>query len=223
MILPPSIGLFVLPMYSRMPKPHHSRRIEVQVPSRDFSEGVPTALARLGYEFVPARGRSTEPDARIVAAGRLNRLSAEATAPIIVFGGRRIVRASDPRVIGLVRRPAKLLDLYRLLQNALETHPRSVPRIATSLPARSLRNGEDAPGAIVSLSERGCLLRSAKSLPGDGSIQLQFALSDLGLIETRAEPRHLAGEETGLAFERLPEASRTAIAGFVTRSLTQSL
>jgi hypothetical protein len=206
-----------------MPKPHHSRRIEVRVPSRDFSEGVRIALGRLGYELVPARGRSADPDARIVAADRLNRLSAEATAPIILFGGRRSRRAGDPRVIGVVRLPARLLDLYCLLQNALETHPRAVPRIPTSLAARSLRKGVDAPGAILSLSERGCLLRSAKSLPGDGSIQLQFALPDLGLIDIRAEPRHRAGEETGLAFQGLPEDSRTAIAGFVTRSLTRSL
>jgi rubredoxin len=60
-------------------------------------------------------------------------------------------------------------------------------------------------------------------LPGDGSLHLQFTLPDLGLIYTRAKPRHAAGNESGLAFESLPDASRTAIAEFVTKSLTQSL
>ena len=210
-------------MYSDMPKPGYSRRIEVRVPSRDFSAGVPTALGRLGYELVPARGRAAAPDARLVAAGRLSRLSAEATAPVILFGGPRSRDADDPRVIGTVARPAGLLDLYPLLQAALEAHPRAVPRIPTSLPARSLREGSDTPGAILSLSERGCLLRSASSLPGDGFLHLQFTLPDQGLIYTRAEPRHHVGNESGLEFESLPESSRAAISEFVTISLTQSL
>lgn len=204
-----------------MTEPGFWRRIEVRVPSRDFAAGVRTALGRLGYELVPARGSVQPPDARIVAASRLGRLSAEATAPIILFGGPRSRGRDDPRVIGVVTPPAALLDLYPLLQSALETNPRAVPRIPTSLPARSLREGVDTPGAILSLSEKGCLLRSAMSLPGGGSLHLQFALPDLGVIFTRAEPRHEAGNESGLAFERLPEASRTAIAEFVTRSLTR--
>jgi hypothetical protein len=54
-------------------------------------------------------------------------------------------------------------------------------------------------------------------------VHLQFTLADLGLIDTRAKPRHAAGNESGLAFESLPETSRTAIAEFVTTSLTRSL
>jgi hypothetical protein len=210
-------------MHSGMSKSRYWRRIEVRVPSRDFSPGVQRALERLEYELVPARGRDKAPDARIVAAGRLSRLGATATAPIILIGGPRSHGADDPRVIGVVRAPAGLLDLYPLLQDALEAHPRAVPRISTALPARSLREGADTPGAIFSLSEKGCLLRSAANLPGFGSLHLQFALPDRGPIFTRAEPRHQAGNESGLAFQRLPEASRAAIAEFVTRSLTQGL
>jgi hypothetical protein len=195
----------------------------VRVPSRDFSPGVQRALERLGYELVPARGRAEAPDARIVAAGRLSRLSPESTAPIILIGGPQSHGADDPRVIGVVRPPAGLLDLYPLLQDALEAHPRAVPRIPTALPARSLREGVDTPGAILSLSEKGCLLRSASSLPGFGSLHLQFMLPDGGPIYTGAEPRHETGKESGLVFERLPEASRAAIAEFVTSSLTHHL
>jgi hypothetical protein len=204
-----------------MSKPGYWRRIEVHVPWWSFAPGVWTALERLGYELVPARGRTEAPDASIVAAGRLSQLTTEATVPIILIGEPQSQGEDDPRVIGVVGPPAELLDLYPLLQSALEEHPRAVPRIPTSLPARSLREGVDTPGAILSLSEKGCFLRSASSLPGFGSLHLQFTLPDLGLIHTRAEPRLEAENEFGLAFEGLPEPSRGAIAEFVTRSLTQ--
>jgi hypothetical protein len=164
-----------------------------------------------------------------VAADRLSQLSTEATEPIILIGEPQSQGADDPRVVGVVRRPAGLLDLYRLLQSALEEHPRTAPRLPTSLSARSFREGVDTPATILSLSERGCLIRSGINLPGDGSLHLEFRLPDSGLIHTlgpihtRAEPRHEAGNELGLEFEGLPEASRAAIAEFVTRSLTQGL
>ena len=56
-----------------------------------------------------------------------------------------------------------------------------------------------------------------------GFLELHFALPGCGLIYTWAQPRYRAGKETGLAFESLPEAARTAIGEFVTSSLTQSL
>jgi len=195
------------------------RRIEVRVPSRDFEDGVETALGRLGYELLPARTRSKAPDARLVAAGRLSRLDASATEPVILFGGLRSKDAEDPRVIGIVERPAGLLELYSRLQDALEETPRAVPRMAASLPARSFRDGIDAPGAIMSLSEKGCLLRSTVRLPGEGALKLQFALPDRGLIDTWAEPCNSAGRELGLAFDGISEVSRIAIADYVTTSL----
>ena len=160
------------------------------------------------------------PDARLVAAGRLSRLPATATEPVVLFGGVRSKDAEDPRVIGTVSRPAELRELYSLLQRALEQTPRAVPRVRATLPARSFREGVDAPGAIMSLSEKGCLLRSTVRLPGEGALKLQFALPDRGLIDTWAEPCNNAGRELGLAFDGLPDASRFAIADFVTASLT---
>jgi hypothetical protein len=201
----------------------YSRRIEVRAPQGDFLPCVQAALGRLGYELAPARGRAETPDARIVAAGRLGRLRADATAPIVVIGGPRSGGGDDPRVTGVVERPAGLIDLYRALQEALETHPRAVPRVPTLLAARSLHEGVGVPGAILSLSERGCRLRSVSRLPGRGPLQLQFALPDRRLIETRAQPRNCAGKEAGLAFDALPDGSRAAIAGFVSNSLTRGL
>jgi len=203
-----------------MAKAGHHRRIEVRVPSRDFSDGVETALERLGYELFPARTRAEAPDARLVAAGRLSRLPGTAVEPVVLFGGMRSKDAEDPRVIGIIERPVRLRKLYSLLQGALEETPRAVPRIPASLPARSSRDGIDAPGAILSLSEKGCLLRSTVRLPGDGALKLQFALPDRGLIDTWAEPRNNDGRELGLVFDGLPDASRFMIADFVTTSLT---
>lgn len=215
-----SIRVRIPPMDTGMAKRSYSRRIEVRVPSRDFADGVWTALEQLGYELVPVSARAGAPDLRIVASGRLGRLSADAT-DVIVFGGSRSRYRDNPRVVGIVRPPARLLDLYVLLQDALETHPRAAPRIPTSLPARSLRGGADSAGAIVSLSERGCRVRIAESLPGDGSLRLQFALPSGGLINTWAEQRYKAGNEIGLAFENLSENFRSAISEFVTQSLNQ--
>jgi len=198
------------------------RRIEVRVPSRDFADGVWTALERLGYELVRVRPGAPAPEARIVAGGRLGRLRSGPDVPVILFGGWRSRDRDDPRVVGIVRTPARLLELYTLLQSALETHPRSAPRIPASLPARSLRAGADSPGAILSLSECGCLLRSAASLPGEGSLRLQFTLPDGRLIHTWAEPRHRTGTETGLAFEGLSRAARAAISQYVTHFLTRA-
>ncbi len=198
------------------------RRIEVRVPSRDFAEGVETALDRLGYELLPASIRAEAPDARFVAAGRLSRLPATAIEPVVLFGGMRSKDAEDPRVIGIVERPAGLPKLYGLLQGALEETPRAVPRMTASLPARTFREGVDAPGAILSLSEKGCLLRSTVRLPGDGALKLQFSLPGLGLIDTWAEPCNKAGRELGLVFDGLPDASRFAIADYVTNSLTSA-
>ncbi len=204
-----------------MSEPGYSRRIEVRVPSRDFSMGARTALERLGYQLVPASPRSAAPDARIVTTGRLSRLGAEASEPVILVGSSRSREVDDPRVVGIARRPADLVELYQLLQVALEAHPRAVPRVPVSLAARSLHDGMDTPGAILSLSERGCLLRSTERLPAVGTLRLQFMLPNEGLIYTRAEPRHQSEEESGLAFEGLSEASRAAIADFVMAALTR--
>jgi hypothetical protein len=198
----------------------YNRRIEVRVPSRDFLDGVEMALDRLGYELLRASNRGEAPDARFVAAGRLSRLPTEAIEPVVLFGGLRSKDAEDPRVIGIVERPAGLDELYRLLQIGLEETPRAVPRITASIPARSIREGIDAPGAIMSLSEKGCLLRSTVKLPGEGALKLQFTLPGRGLIDTWAEPRSDAGRELGLVFDDLPDATRFAIADYVTTSLT---
>jgi hypothetical protein len=216
------IPLDVRPMYSGMIKGGHSRRVEVRVQPDAFAPGVQLALERLGYKIVYTRSSwaAEAPDTLIVAAEDVSQLEAEATAPIILIGTLRSRSQDDPRVIGAVSAPAELLGLYSLLQRALEAHPRAVPRIETALPARSLSKGVDTPGAILSLSEKGCLLRSTQSLSGRGPLHLQFTLPGGRAIYTQAKPCYLAGKESGMVFEKLPEASRVAITEFVTSSLS---
>ncbi len=195
-----------------------SRRVEVRVPSRDFANGVRTALERLGYDLIPVSVGAPAPDVRIVAGSRLRRLPEALSEPVILIGGNPY--HDDPRVVGILQRPARLLDLYILLQEAVEPSPRSVPRISTALPARGVRGGTDRSGSIVSLSERGCCLRTTEALPGDGNLQLEFTLPSGGLVNTSASPRYRTHNNTGLMFDRLPEISRSAISEFINHSLT---
>ena len=207
-----------------MTKGAHSRRVEVRVPSRAFSPGVQLALERLGYKLVPAHSsRAAAPDVLILGAERVTRLETEASTPIILIGTPQSRNLDDPRVIGAVKSPAELAGLYFFLQHALEARPRAAPRISTALPARSLSGGIDTPGAILSLSEKGCLLRSTKSLVGRDSLHLQFALPGGKAVYTRAKPCYQTGKDSGLVFEELPEVSRVAITKFVTSSLSTVL
>jgi hypothetical protein len=202
-----------------MSEPRYWRRIEVYEPWWNFTPGVWTALDRLGYELVPARHQPNAPDARIMSADRLRRLRIDPTVPVILLGEPESPVEEDPRVIGVVGPPAELPDLFGLLQTALEVHPRAAPRTPASLIARFLRKGVDSQGTIICVSEMGCRLRTEMPLPGSGSLHLQFRLPGLGLVHTVADLRHEAGNELGLSFGRLSEASRAAIAQFVTRSL----
>jgi hypothetical protein len=193
------------------------RVIAIHAPQRAFGPGTLRGLARLGYEIVSTqkRCRSSErtPDA-IVAAGReLRRLPADVRTPV-VYLERRAERRDprDPRVVETLRRPASLGDLYRALQLALETNPRRVPRVAITLPARCASGDGDWPGAIVSLSEGGCLVRSAHPLASRRRFRLWFPLPATGLVEVTARPLYQRRGHLGLAFLELADATRRAIA-----------
>ena len=100
--------------------------------------------------------------------------------PMIVLTGRNGVTGTDPRIIGAVRRPAGLHDLYRLIQEALEETPRATPRIPTHLPARCRRNGQEWKASVLSLSENGCLLRTAQPVPLGTQVEIEFPLRPFG-------------------------------------------
>jgi hypothetical protein len=139
--------------------------------------------------------------------------------PIIVLSGRRGVTGADPRIVGAIARPAGLHEIYRLIQQTVEDTPRSTPRVATHLPARCRRGDREWRGAVLSLSESGCLLRTPEPLALGSQIDISFDLPRSGTIETQAEPAYQLVPDTGLIFHRTPAASREAILSFVEEAL----
>lgn len=203
------------------PKQH---LVGLYAPRRALARGAATALERLGYRLATSgrRGETEAPDARIASERELRRVPREDRAPLIVLEGRfakRGQRRRDPRVVATLRKPAPLVELYRALQFALEENPRRVPRAAVTLPARCVAGERDWPGAIVSLSEGGCLVRSTQRLDSRRRLQLWFPLPDAGLVEVTARPVYHRGTYLGLAFHELAEATRHAIASCVEEAL----
>ena len=202
------------------------RVVELHVPRRAFARRVPAALERLGYRIVAGgrRGRAdgpAEPDV-VVAGGReLRKLGPERAArPVILVDGRCEGDHGRRKVAACVRRPAGLVELYGALQRVLERHPRSAPRVATTLPARCIRDDHDWPGAIVSLSQGGCLLRAARQPVGRAPVRVWFPLPETGLLEVTARPLYRRGDaHLGLAFEELSSGARAAIERYVERTL----
>jgi hypothetical protein len=187
-------------------------------------------LARMGYSIVsaeewedlPTADRDRTPDLRIVDERRLGEIPEDeglSEVPMIVLTGRHGVSGVDPRIIGAVARPAGLHEIYRLIQQTIEDTPRSTPRVDTHLMARC-RNGErEWHGAVLSLSENGCLLRTPEPVNLGSQIEICFDLPRTGTIETQAESAYQLVPDTGLIFHRTPAAFREAILSFVEESL----
>jgi hypothetical protein len=187
-------------------------------------------LAKMGYSIVPAEewedlpsaDRIRTPDLRIVDERRLGEIPDDedlSEVPMIVLTGRHGVSGVDPRIIGAVARPAGLHEIYRLIQQTIEDTPRSTPRVATHLPARCRRGDREWRGAVLSLSENGCLLRTPEPMKLGSEIEISFDLPRAGTIETRAESAYQLVPDTGLIFHRTPAATREAILSFVEESL----
>ena len=149
-------------------------------------------LSRLGYRIVepdeyPAVAAELgleRPHLRLVDERSLADVEDEEDppVPIVVLCGRHGVTGADPRIVGAIRRPAGLHEIYRLVQQVLEDTPRSTPRVPTHLAARCKRDGREWRGAVLSLSENGCLLRSPEPLLLGSRIALGFELPRSGSI-----------------------------------------
>ena len=187
-------------------------------------------LAKLGFVIVPVEELASLPpplagraaELRIVDERRLAEIPAEgADAPVrmIVLTGRRGLAEQDARIVGAVRRPAGVHDLYRLVQEVFEETPRATPRVATDIAARCWRAERGWTAAIRSLSENGCLLHSPEPIPLGASVELEFALDDGAAVSTAAEVAYQLGPDLGLVFHGTPAASRAAIAAWVLAAL----
>jgi hypothetical protein len=188
-------------------------------------------LAKMGFWIVAAEeigelppSRQRRPELRIVDERRLGEVPEDleedgGAIPMIVLTGRNGVTGSDPRIIGAVRRPAGLHDLYRLIQETLEETPRATPRIPTHLPARCRRNGQEWKASVLSLSENGCLLRTPEPVPLGTQVEIEFPLPRGVVVVTQAEVAYQLVPDFGLVFHSTPAGQRESILAFVTETL----
>jgi hypothetical protein len=169
---------------------------------------------------VPA-AEASEPSLRVVRDDRLGEVEATPGVPIILLTRERSARTRDPRVAGTLRRPARLHELYRLIQAALEEHPRSVPRVPTSMRGEGENEDQHWDFEVRSLSENGCLVTGAK-LPRQGtSFELEIELPWGQRLSTPAVAAYEQGECLGLVFHGITLGARKKIAKAVLELLSR--
>ena len=186
-------------------------------------------LAKLGYQIIepdewPAVAAELgleRPHLRLVDERTLAdvELEEDPPVPVVVLCGRHGVSGMDPRIVGAIRRPAGLHEIYRLVQQVLEDTPRSTPRVPTHLAARCRRDGREWRGAVLSLSENGCLLRSPETLLLGSRIALGFELPRSGPIELDAEIAYQLVPDLGVVFNATSPGVREAIGGYIAAAL----
>ena len=187
-------------------------------------------LAKLGYaillpdEFETIVGSSgVRPKLRIVDERQMAEVPDDQdNLPIVVLTGRHGVTGADPRIIGAIRRPAGMHELFRLIQQVTEETPRTSLRIPVHLPAVCKRDGRDWPATVLSLSANGCLMRSPEPLVLGVRLDLTFTLPS-GTIEVEAELAYQLLPDVGVIFHGIPTRDRQAIEDFVTQSLADSV
>ena len=200
------------------------RQIASYVPPQAYAPRVRAALESLGYQIIPVATRghfeddSWAPDLRIVDERHIDRIPAEDYLPrtpvlLLTRGARPAWR--DRRVVGSVPRPAMLKDLYPILQRTLEDTPRVAVRAPTELPGRCTQSDRRWMGAVVSLSEKGCLFRTSELLATDQRLNLLFPLPRGQMVAARARVIGQQGPSVGLVFDDMAPPAREAVAQYV--------
>jgi hypothetical protein len=204
------------------------RRIQVRLTPRSLAPRVLPALRSLGYELAEASDGDDfdalaidRDEFWLVDEARFDevpgpRLARDAR--ILLISSPRPFAQDDPRIVAQAPRPARLSTVYAMIQRAIESRPRRTPRIRTQLSARCIRSDRRSLGAVLSLSEGGCLLRTDDRLRKGSRVDLQFALPDYGLVSTPARCRYTRRGTAGLEFTPPPD-TRLTIAHFVTQQL----
>jgi hypothetical protein len=192
-------------------------------------------LSRLGYQIVMpeafedqrAQQPGLRPDLLLVDERHLAEVIPEEgvgedPVPIVLLCGRHGATGADSRIVGAIKRPAGLHDLYRLLQQIFEDKPRCTLRVATQLRARCESGGKHWEGRVLSLSENGCLIRSSGSMLLGQQVRLEIALPDTAPIALEAEAAYQLLPDTGLVFHALAPDHRLARGRFVKQTLLGS-
>ena len=182
-------------------------------------------LGKLGYailtpeEFEPLAQSidRIRPDLRIVDERSLAEVPDEdgSSVPIIVLTGRHGTAGVDSRIVGAVKRPAGLHELYRLLQQVLEDKPRTSPRVPVHLKARCERGGREWRSSVLSISSNGCLVRSPEPLLLGSTVEISFELPRSGPLCLTAEVAYQLVPDSGLIFHATAPSDREALSSFV--------
>jgi hypothetical protein len=209
-----------------------SRIILAHAGREAFSDMSRSILSRLGYVIVrpeefdacaESLGRDY-PDLRVVDERSIAEIPDDAysTVPIIVLTGSHGVSGADPRIVGAIQRPAGMHELYRVIQEVFEDTPRSTPRLPVHLKAHCSRDGREWTGAVLSLSEGGCLLRSTAPQNLGARFTLRFSLPRSGPLVLDAEVIYQLVPDFGLTFHSTSPADRESITHFIKSSLLDS-
>jgi hypothetical protein len=206
------------------------RKIQVRLTPRSLAPRVLPALQVLGYtlreDTDPIASNPSDSGSWLVDETRLGEIPDAEEAPnarILLISSRRMRQHEDARILAQTARPARLSAVYAMIQSAIEHKPRKTPRVRTQLSARCIRADRRSIGAVLSLSEGGCLLRTSDDLRKGINIDLQFALPEYGLVSTPAKCRYVRKGDAGLEFSEPASDIRYSIAHFVTMQLADTL
>ena len=203
------------------------RNVHVRLTPRSLAPKVLPALQVLGYTL-REENDSVPPDSGfwLVDESRLAELPETEIAPdmrILLITSPRSDPHEDARILVQTSRPAQLSAVYAMIQSTIEHNPRRTPRVRTQLSARCIRADRRSLGAVLSLSEGGCLLRTGDSLRKGTQVDLQFALPEYGLVSTPAQCRYVRKGDAGMEFSQPARDIRHSIARFVTTQLADAL
>ena len=212
-----------------MNEPIQQRIVVVHASSEAIAPITRVILAKLGYMIVtPEEFESLDPERvrggpamRIVDERNLADIPDDngSSAPIVALTGQHGVTGADPRIVGAVRRPAGMHELFRVLQQVLEETPRATLRVPTHISAHCQRSGTEWKVVILSLSENGCLLRSPEPLLLGSRIRLRFALPHSGALELEGEAAYQLVPDVGVIFHGTSPSGRAAIGHYVKEAL----
>lgn len=213
-----------------MMSPFPDRILLSHAPSEAYAPMTRAILAKLGYaillpeEFEEIAGAdAVRPVMRLVDERQLAEVPEEPDPlPIIVLAGRHGVTGADGRIVGAVRRPAGMHELFRLIQQVTEETPRTTPRVATHMSARCHKDGREWGVTVLSISENGCLVRSPEPVVLGGRLEIEITLPREGRLRVAAETAYQLLPDLGLIFHGVPTRQRQAIGRFVTGVLMEA-
>jgi len=181
----------------------------------DYAPTSRVLLWKLGYALLPPE-EADRPALRVVREDRLDEVPPGAE-PIILLSRTRHSASCDPRVVGTVRRPAGLHELYRLFQVATQAHPRSVPRVPCALRAQADTEERRYAVTVTSLSENGCLV-AGEPLPAlEARLVLDIELPWGERVGGPAVAAYAQGGQLGLVFHDIKLAERKKLVRAVTQ------